>query len=323
MMKRDLLRQLFRGALVAALPLGACAPPSFPPRDASALFDANRGDGMGRCLPSTHVDAILDGGIDDAGCDNLCIAAAQQQGGPQFGSQSLVLACAANVNDGGALAVDCDVIPYCVGGRRPAGLRDIESSNDGEIGEYFARAAHLEAASIVAFRRLRSELRHQRAPAALLDGATRAASDEIRHARVLGALARARGAKPRALAIAPVARRSLLALAIENAREGCIRESFGALTAAWQSRAAVDPELRAAMRPIADDELRHAELAWSIRDWCASRLDPRERAQVSAALDDERARLRTEARRELPPTLRHQLGLPTPQIAEALLNHLT
>ena len=52
--------------------------------------------------------------------------------------------------------------------------------------------------------------------------------------------------------------RELEAIAIENAVEGCVRESFGALLATWQAKTAGDARVRAAMKRIARDETRHA-----------------------------------------------------------------
>ena len=50
-------------------------------------------------------------------------------------------------------------------------------------------------------------------------------------------------------------------IARENAEEGCVRETFGALLAAHQAAYACDPEVREVMTRIAGDELRHAALA--------------------------------------------------------------
>jgi hypothetical protein len=64
------------------------------------------------------------------------------------------------------------------------------------------------------------------------------------------------------VAPAPPAR-SLEELAVENAVEGCVRETYGALTAIWQARTAKDPSVAAAVRRIARDETRHAALSWA------------------------------------------------------------
>ena len=66
--------------------------------------------------------------------------------------------------------------------------------------------------------------------------------------------------------------------------EGCVRETFGALVAHYQARAAADPEVRAAMARIARDETRHAELAWRTHAWAMGRLTRDERSRVLAAM---------------------------------------
>lgn len=66
--------------------------------------------------------------------------------------------------------------------------------------------------------------------------------------------------------------RPLAALAAENAIEGCARESYGALVAAWQATHAIDDDVRAAYASIARDEARHALLSAAIDDWARTRL---------------------------------------------------
>src|SRR5260221_14585061 len=111
----------------------------------------------------------------------------------------------------------------------------------------------------------------------------RAARDELRHARAARAMGRRFGgtyAPPRATT---QPHRSLVAIAIENAREGCVRETFGALTAAYQAAKARDPQVRATMGRIARDEIRHAALSWQLDHWLVSRLDRRGREEVASA----------------------------------------
>src|SRR5205823_2406284 len=143
------------------------------------------------------------------------------------------------------------------------------------LGEHFARVAHLEAASVHAFVRLGRELDAHGAPKRLLDAAARAARDEIRHARVTARIARRFGASPPPARVRQLAVRSLAAVAIENAVEGCVRETFGALVAKWQADHAGDAEVATAMERIARDESDHAALSWAIAGWSAARLDAR------------------------------------------------
>ncbi len=168
----------------------------------------------------------------------------------------------------------------------------------------------LATASVDAFRILRDELAAHGAPSSLVERAERAARDEVRHARVMRALARRHGTTPPRTPKAPRAVRSIEAIALENAVEGCVRETFGALTAMAQARAATDPGIRAAMKRIAIDEVRHASLGWAVAKWAEKRLDSQARARVAAARDAAVAELAAEVGHEAPQTLRDVAGLP-------------
>lgn len=107
-------------------------------------------------------------------------------------------------------------------------------------------------------------------------------------------------------------------MAIENAVEGCVRETFGALVATWQAAHATDAGVRAAMKRIAADETRHAALAWAIDRWMDGRLDATARARVERS---RRAAVRTLLRdlaAELPADVRRTAGLPSARQARAL-----
>lgn len=181
----------------------------------------------------------------------------------------------------GFVTVQCQ--PGCVVGRRPAGLSGSSTCDTRAAGSYFADIAHLEAASVTAFRILRDELRANGAPKKLVRAAARAARDEIRHARATGALARRFGAQPRVPVVAASKPRSLEAMAIENAVEGCVRETYGALLATRQAALATDPVVRAAMMRIAHDETRHASLSWQVGRWLEARLAPAAKRSVARA----------------------------------------
>src|SRR5262249_10823253 len=71
-------------------------------------------------------------------------------------------ACWIISTDGGMTQVGCGAM-VCTG-RRPEGLLPVEVRSRSVLGRYAARAAHLEAASVSAFERLRVELRAFGAP---------------------------------------------------------------------------------------------------------------------------------------------------------------
>ena len=111
-------------------------------------------------------------------------------------------------------------------------------------------------------------------------------------------------------------------MAIENAVEGCVRETYGAAVAALQGESAGNLSVRRAMRAIAVDEAEHASLAWSIDAWARRRLAPRERAQVEAARGQARAELIAKVQESAAPELTATLGLATPAAAEHLIRAL-
>jgi hypothetical protein len=127
------------------------------------------------------------------------------------------------------------------------------------------------------------------------------------------------GVRPKRSVALPVRSRSLAAVATENAIEGCVSETFGVVLATWQGRNARDGAVRRAMRSIARDELRHAELAWAIAAWAAGKLTRSERARVRAARDGAVSGLG----RSLATLLANDdLGLPDARSAGAMLDSL-
>lgn len=213
----------------------------------------------------------------------------------------------------GAIQLYC---PDCSGsGRRTSGLAKVKAiASPTALGAYFARMAHDEAASVHAFRRMQGELAAHGAPPALLRAAERAARDEERHARVMARRARLE----RAVVVEPrfrrSAARSLETIACENAVEGCVRETFGALVLAWQSARAADASLRRSLARIAEDETRHAALSWAVARWADERLDSAARRRVASA----RARA-LRALRRAPPASACDLALGSPTAAERAL----
>lgn len=211
---------------------------------------------------------------------------------------------------------------YGCGGRRPAGFAGGSCDALRSIGGFFANLAELEAASVDAFEILRDELVAHGAPSELVCAAQRAAEDEIRHAKIVGALARRHGANParRKIERAPI--RDLETIAVENAREGCARETFGALVAMHQAHAARDPIVRRVMRRIAEDETDHAALAWRVAVWASSKLDDRGRMRVSDAAMEAFSGLAREAALEPARELQAMAGMPSARIATRMVEAL-
>jgi hypothetical protein len=213
--------------------------------------------------------------------------------------------------------------PLCAG-RRPAGLVSLSVDKaESKLGDYLARAAHLESASVVAFERLADELSQHGAPAQLVERAHAARGDEERHALAMHELALTHGGLPVAVRTTAFQARPLFELALENAVEGCIRETYGALVAAHQATRARDLQLRLAFRSIAPDEARHAALAHAVHSWATDCLDlaSRERlrrAQLSAVFE-----LAQVCASAPDAELIEAAGLPDSGMACALLGELT
>ena len=267
--------QRFLLALIAAAPL-AC--------------ESSTGDCGGPVSTTFSLALLADAGVPDGGIDagaGTCEEACDRLAGlSQSGGFSRLDGCRFTTlqEKGQAVpAVECRIQSLCEG-RRPEGFC-------GEEDEHFAVASQLEAASVFAFARLARELRHHRAPRKLIAAARRSRRDEVRHARATAALARRR--VPR-VAAGPMHVRALEEIAIENAVEGCVRETFGAATAWWRALHARDANVRATYLRIARDETRHAALAHHIDGWVRARLSRSARERVAAARAEAVARLREE-----------------------------
>jgi hypothetical protein len=233
--------------------------------------------------------------------------------------------------DGGQSTLSCGINgpPNCYvlnGGRRPgyfAALGFGAPAAGRELGTHFARAAFMEGGSVEAFRRMRDELVAHGAPRRLVRAASRAMRDEMRHVRQTSALARRFGESPLAPHPPPErAVRSLEELATENAVEGCVRETYSALECLWQAETAADPVVRATMKRVARDEMRHLAFAWSVHSWARGRLSAPARGRLFAAQREAVAVLRAEVSHDPHPSLTTAGGLPTGRQSQALIHSI-
>ena len=332
---RALLRQTFRASVTAPLVLAACG---------GQVGSVGDGDGGTSSDASAANDAQSDGptihgrGVDcftnppDASASPCSfqlpiegdpVACGLTQSPPDSSLCQRLChegAGCSLVNVGGAPFVQCNI--PCGTGRRPEGFaQPTETRAPSALGRWWADVAALESASVDAFSILRAELDAHGAPKRLLRAAERAAKDEVRHARVTESIARRYGGAPRRTRIARRDVRPLEAIAKENAAEGCVRETFGSLVAMWQARAAGDPRVRAAMKRIAKDEARHAELAWQVARWLDTQLDACARERVRAARQAAIDGLKAELRQEPAAALVEHAGLPTARQASVLFDN--
>ncbi len=139
----------------------------------------------------------------------------------------------------------------------------------------WAREGAAEHASVASFARLSLELMVLGAPADLVDAAHVAARDEIRHAALAYGLASSFGGSavgpgPLALSTAPQST-DFVAFAEACFLDGCVGETIAALSAFEARRLARVTEVEDALAVIAEDEARHAELAYRILVFCIER----------------------------------------------------
>ena len=239
---------------------------------------------------------------------------------------------------GGAWTIECDgrwvscSFPFIINpppapgsGRTTEGVRmppaeparesvDVRSAR---LGEHFARAAADEAAAVYAFRRLAREIAAHDGPPALVMAAERAAHEEVRHTMLMAMLARRHGAKV-TLPVAPALPvRPLDQVAWENAQEGCVRETLGAIVVAFQSLRARDGIVRRALRSIAQDESGHAALSWGVARWTQRRLGARGAVQAKQAMGETVAELDTQS--PFRGAIAAEAGLPTAREVRSMM----
>ncbi len=270
-----------------------------------------------------------DGVSEDDRCETAChFAAGHGEFRPDYDSwddRSIEIstcqfepAAVEDVEGGGTVSCSgvVTVMSYC--GRRPLAWRDSDARPAG-VREQLDAFALTEQASITAFVELAAQLAAQGAPATLVERCRAAARDECRHVERLVALGatvdpgRVPGPSP--------ASTSRLMIAVHNAIEGCVAETWAALVARHQAMHAGRAELRQAYAQIADDEARHAQLAWDLYAWLGAQLGPSEGSRVAAARAEALARLETVAEDQalaVPAAARIALGLPAPRRARAL-----
>ena len=165
----------------------------------------------------------------------------------------------------------------------PSDIRD-------RIAEAWLADALLEHASVASFSRWALELLAVAAPPGLIQEAHRAALDEVEHARLCFALAErfsgeCLGPGPLALSDVRVSAslEEMVALAI---REGCVGETLASLVAREQLAVARDRDVHHTLSQIAEDEARHAELAWRFVAWAISCGGDRIRSAARRAFDE-------------------------------------
>lgn len=151
-----------------------------------------------------------------------------------------------------------------------------------------ARAEH---ASIASFARFCLDLVRVGAPPELVRDAWAAAADEVRHAELARELAARYGGEELrfgALEVSGAVDRGpgepLERMVLACIEEGCVGETLAALRLREAAERCASPALAAALRGVADDEARHAGLAWRFVQW-ALRQRPGLAAVIAAGFE--------------------------------------
>lgn len=139
------------------------------------------------------------------------------------------------------------------------------------LAEHHAAVAAMEHASVASFARFSLQLLALGAPAELVAEAHRAALDEIEHARLAYGIASRFAGRALGPSILPEATAPLSADMVQIVEalveEGCVGETLGAAEGMELERRAADRGLAGALARIAEDEERHAQLAWRALKW--------------------------------------------------------
>jgi len=174
-------------------------------------------------------------------------------------------------------------------GGRSTSLPVLDAQTRAALRDDWTRDALLEHASIASFAAFTLELLAVGAPPDFVRDAQAATADEIEHARRTFSIASSFATGPVGpgpLAIGGVVPETDLAqIAAACVRDGCVNETLASAVAGAQAANACEPEIRATLERIAEDEARHAELAWRFVQWALATNRDDVREAVLAAFD--------------------------------------
>lgn len=207
-------------------------------------------------------------------------------------------------------------------GRLPDGIAAVGTVCGDAVARHLAHLAWLEGAAVIAFQRLAVDLERLGAPRELVNSALAAADDEVDHASRMGALAATYGVSVPQVEVAPPAERSLFDVALENAVEGCVRETYGVVDALFRSKQAPNAEIRDLFAHIAADETRHSALSWDIAEWAKQHLCEAEVGAIKTATEAAHQELLSQLQNDRPDAVQKQLGAPSANVAVAMADTL-
>jgi hypothetical protein len=154
---------------------------------------------------------------------------------------------------------------------------DLAMERRHELARAWGRVGQMEHASIAAFSRFALQLLALGAPPELVEATQRAIADETAHAKLAFTLASAYAGTPMGPGLLgtedALAETELRDIVLTAVREGCIGETVAAIEALESAEQCQDVFVAQVLRRIADDERRHAQLAWQFVEWALCQGD--------------------------------------------------
>jgi hypothetical protein len=146
------------------------------------------------------------------------------------------------------------------------------------IAQVWAVRHGVETGASLRFAALSQGMRAAGAPATLVELATRASADEVRHAAHCADILRSRQAEvpppeTRLLFFGPRDLGPKQRLTYEVVAQSCISETESMATLVTLLDAASDDHLKNVLQELARDEVQHARLGWAYLAWAKDRLD--------------------------------------------------
>ncbi len=235
-----------------------------------------------------------DGGTCASTYDRTCVLSAYSCGLSQFGSavacgplETMPEACCYEVLGGCAVGR-----PFTVDGVARVALvtddsgwataiapsiAELDATTRAALAAAWTEEGITEHASVASFSRMALELLSLGAPAVLVEDTLTAALDEKRHATGAFGLAKAYGGVtvgPGKLDISRSLDASgIVAIAERLASEGCVAETVSAALVAEACAQATCPVVKAHLAIVAEEEARHAVLAWQTLGWILAHAD--------------------------------------------------
>jgi len=258
---------------------------------------------------------LINGELTEESCSTLC----------QVEMDYYDYLCSCNYegeNENGEQPITCEFTTCAIKGRGHGNIqKGVTVIGSNNLTRYVAKAYHAEASSVAAFLQLRSELQRYNVPLELLKRCLHAAKDEIKHARMIAALARKNSAILPELSFGILPNRTLFEITLDNAIEGCIYETYSALKAQYQVHHA-DARLIPILQTIARDETKHAQLAWDIHKHLIPRMSPKQQQKIKAAQRIALQNVLVQAMNEASGPLSRTLGYPPSDLAKIFSSRL-